>query len=107
MVDLPMAYHALGRRGDADAALAALIAKYEKNWAYQIAYVHAFRGDADQAFAWLDKAVEYRDPGIGDIVSENLFENIRSDPRWLPFLRKIGKAPEQLAAIKFDVKVPK
>jgi len=24
----------------------------------------------------------------------------------VPFLRKIGKAPEQLAAIKFEVKVP-
>jgi hypothetical protein len=32
--------------------------------------------------------------------------NLHSDPRWLPFLRKIGHAPEQLAAIKFDVKVP-
>ena len=32
--------------------------------------------------------------------------NLHSDSRWLPFLRKIGMAPEQLAAIKFDVKVP-
>ena len=32
--------------------------------------------------------------------------NLHSDPRWLPFLRKLGMAPEQLAAIKFDVKVP-
>ena len=29
-----------------------------------------------------------------------------SDPLWLPFLREHGMAPEQLAAIKFDVKVP-
>ena len=29
-----------------------------------------------------------------------------SDPRWLPFLRKLGMAPEQLAAIKLDVTVP-
>jgi tetratricopeptide (TPR) repeat protein len=107
MIGLPMAYHVLGRRADADAALATLIAKYEKDWAYNIAYVHAFRGEADQTFAWLDKAVEYQDPGIGGIVLENLLANIHSDPRWLPFLRKIGKAPEQLAAIKFDVKVPR
>ena len=33
--------------------------------------------------------------------------DILHDPRWLPFLRQIGKAPEQLAAIKFDVTVPK
>src|SRR5438874_6597090 len=30
MIGLPMAYHALGRKADSDAALAALIAKYEK-----------------------------------------------------------------------------
>src|SRR5207248_2209313 len=31
MIGLPMAYHALGRKADSDAALAALIAKYEKD----------------------------------------------------------------------------
>ena len=35
-----------------------------------------------------------------------LFSNLHSDARWLPFLRKHGMAPEQLAAIKFDVKLP-
>ena len=106
MIGLPMAYHALGRKADSDTALAALIAKYEKDCSYNIAYVYAFRGEADQAFAWLDKAVEYHDPGLAEIVAENLFDKIHSDPRWLPFLRKIGKAPEQLAKIKFKVTLP-
>ena len=106
MIGLPMAYHALGRKADSDAALAALIAKYEKDAPYNIAYVYAFRGEADKAFAWLDKAVEYGDPGLGEIVTENLFDNIHTDPRWLPFLRKIGKAPEQLAKIEFKVTLP-
>jgi hypothetical protein len=35
-----------------------------------------------------------------------MFASVHADPRWLPFLRKVGRAPEQLAAIKFDVKVP-
>jgi hypothetical protein len=26
-----------------------------------------------------------------------------SDPRWLPLLRKIGKAPDQLAKIEFKL----
>jgi TolB-like protein/cytochrome c-type biogenesis protein CcmH/NrfG len=106
MIGLPMAYHALGRKADSDAALAALIAKYEKDAPYNIAYVYAFRGEADQAFASLDKAVEYHDPGLFQIVPENLFDKIHSDPRWLPFLRKIGKAPDQLAKIKFKVTLP-
>jgi len=106
MIDLPMAYCALGRKADANAALNALIAKYEKDWSYSIAYVYAFCGDADKAFEWLDKAVAYHDAGLGGIVTENLFEKIYSDPRWLPFLHKIGKAPDQLAKIKFKVTLP-
>ena len=106
MIGLPMAYYALGRKADSDAALAALIAKYEKDASYNIAYVYAFRGEADKAFEWLDKAVAYGDPGLAEIVTENLFDNIHSDPRWLPFLRKIGKAPEQLAKIEFKVTLP-
>jgi adenylate cyclase len=103
MIGVPMAYCALGRKLDADAALNALIAKYEKDWSYNIAYVCAFCSDADKAFEWLDKAVAYQDPGLGDILTENLFDKIHSDPRWLPFLRKIGKAPDQLAKIEFKM----
>jgi len=103
---LPMAYHALGRKADSDSAMAALIAKYEKDAPYNIAYVHAYRGEADKAFAWLDKAVEYGDPGIGEIVTESLFDKIHADPRWLSLLRKVGKAPEQLAKIEFKVALP-
>src|SRR6185503_14111037 len=49
MIGLPMAYHALGLKADSDAALAALIAKYEKDGPYNIAYVYAYRGEADKA----------------------------------------------------------
>jgi TolB-like protein/Flp pilus assembly protein TadD len=106
MIGLPMAYYALGRKADSDSALSSLIAKYEKDTSYNIAYIYAFRGEADKAFAWLDKALEYHDPGLSEIVSDNLFDKIRSDPRWLPFLRKLGKAPEQLAKIQFKVTLP-
>jgi tetratricopeptide (TPR) repeat protein len=105
LLGLARAYHALGRKTDSDAALAELIAKHEKDWAYNIAYVCAFRGEADRAFAWLEKAVEYRDPGLADIASDRSFSNLHSDPRWLPFLRRIGKAPEQLAKIPFRVTI--
>ncbi len=102
-----MAYHALGRAADSDDALAELIEKYEEGSAYNIAYVLAFRGEADRAFEWLDKAVEYNDPGLVDIfASDILFANLHDDPRWLPFLESIGRSPEQLAAIEFNVTLP-
>jgi len=106
LIGLPMVYYALGRKVEADTALATLIAKFEKDGSYNIAYVYAFRGDADKAFEWLDKAVQYKDPGLSDIVAEDLFDKIRSDPRWLPLLRKLGRAPEQLAQIQFTVTLP-
>ena len=59
-----------------------------------------------KACEWLDKAVEYGDPGLSEIVTDNLFDKIHADPRWLPFLRKIGKAPEQLTKIEFKVTLP-
>ena len=107
MIGLPMAYHAVGRRVDSDAALAALIAKWEKDSPFNIGYVYAYRGEADKAFEWLDKAIGYGDPGLAEIVTENLLDKIHKDPRWLPFLRKIGKAPDQLAKIDFKVTLPK
>jgi serine/threonine protein kinase/Tfp pilus assembly protein PilF len=105
MVGLPMAYHALGQAAESDAALAELIEKYEQETAYNIAYVLALRNEADRAFEWLDKAVQYNDPGLVEIPATNLFANIHDDPRWLPFLESIGKSPEQLAAIEFEVRL--
>jgi hypothetical protein len=58
----PHAYCALGRKSDCDKAIADEIKHDEKDGAYNIVYVYAFCGDADKAFAWLDKAVAYRDP---------------------------------------------
>ncbi len=107
LMGVTMALHSLGRKADSDAALAELIGKFDKDSAYNIAYVCAWRGEADRAFEWLDKAVEYHDTGLVEIPNEPLFTNIENDPRWLPFVHKLGKAPEQLAAIKFDVRAPK
>jgi len=42
-------------------------------------------------------------------LSRRSAEPLRQDPlrpRWLPFLRKLRKAPEQLAQIKFKMTLP-
>lgn len=86
--------------------LAELIREREREAAFNIAYVLAFRGETDRAFEWLEKALTYRDPGMVDIATQPWFTNVHQDPRWLPFLSKVGKAPEQLAAIEFEVALP-
>ncbi|MEE8295815.1 MAG: tetratricopeptide repeat protein [Sphingomonadales bacterium] len=103
---LVTAYHALGDAAASDMALTELIEKYEQDAAYNIAYLLAFRGEANRAFEWLDKAVVYNDPGLSQIAIWPQFANIHEDPRWLPFLESIGKSPEQLAAIEFNVTLP-
>jgi hypothetical protein len=102
-LSLAKAYYALGRKAESDAALAELTRRYAKDAAFNIAYTHAYRGEADLAFEWLDKAVLYRDPGLSDIATFPSFAKLHKDPRWLPLLRRLGRSPEQLAAIKFDV----
>jgi TolB-like protein/Tfp pilus assembly protein PilF len=103
---LVMAYHALGQAAESDTALTELIEKYEQQWTYFIAAVLAYRGEADRAFAWLDKAVQYKTGELNFIVVEPRFTNIYDDPRWLPFLESIGMSPAQLAAIEFEVTLP-
>jgi TolB-like protein/Flp pilus assembly protein TadD len=107
LIGLVMVHHALGQAPESDAALARLIDEYEEGWAYNIAYALAYRGEADRAFDWLNRAVEYNDPGLTDIAIEPTFVNIHDDPRWLPFLSSQGRSPEQLAAIEFEVRLPK
>jgi hypothetical protein len=103
---LPMAYRGLGDEAKYDAAIADLIAIDAKKWPAAIASVLAFSGDIDRSFEWLEKAASSHDPSLASISVESLFANLHSDARWLPFLRKIGRAPEQLAKIEFKVKLP-
>jgi len=90
---LPQVYHALGRKAESDAALAALTAKYATVAAFQIAEAHAYRGETDEAFAWLDRAYKQRDSGLCWIKGDPLLVSLERDPRYKSFLRKM-KLPE-------------
>jgi hypothetical protein len=99
--------YAPGRTSDADAALKKLIDEHGNDASYSIAAVHAFRGEADRAFERLQQAAATRDSDLVAMFQDPLFDKIHRDPRWLPFLRKLGKAPDQLAAINLKVVLPK
>ena len=102
-----MILHSVGRQAESDAVLAELVERYAGDSAYNIAYVLAWRGERDRAFEWLDKAAMYDDPGLCEIAVQPEFASLHDDPRWLPFLRRIGMAPEQLSAIPFEVRLPR
>jgi len=86
---LALAYHALGRKPQADQALAALIEKFAADAAFQIGQVYAFRGETDRAFEWLERAYTQRDGGLSEMKGDFLLKRLESDPRYIPFLKKM------------------
>jgi len=93
LLGMALAFHALGRRSESDAALADLKEKESDVSAYQIAEAHAFRGEDDLAFEWLQRAYDQRDSGVGGIKGDRLMRGLVGDPRYKAFLRKL-KLPE-------------
>jgi TolB-like protein len=87
---LAVAYHALHRDPDADAALARLKAENGSDSAFFVAEVYAFRGQKDPAFEWLERAFVQRDNDLYDIKGAWLLKNLEGDPRYKAFLRKMN-----------------
>jgi TolB-like protein/DNA-binding winged helix-turn-helix (wHTH) protein/Tfp pilus assembly protein PilF len=85
-----IAYYALGRKKEADAALSELIAKYHASAAYQITEVYAFRSQPDEAFKWLDRAYVQRDDDLIVTKVDPLLKNLHNDPRYVAFLKKLN-----------------
>jgi TolB-like protein len=87
---LALAYQALGRRAEADSTLKAYEAEAARTDPARIAEVRAYRKEIDQAFAWLDRAWRIRDPSALSVKRTPLLANIRGDPRYKAFLRKMN-----------------
>jgi adenylate cyclase len=92
LLSLANVYHAQGRRTESDAALEELIETAPDTAAFQIAEIFAYRDDRDQAFAWLERAYAQRDAGMSMARSSPSLRGLHGDPRWLPFLEKVGLA---------------
>jgi serine/threonine-protein kinase len=79
-----------GNRAASDAALQRLQQLNGDAANYQYADIHAQRGEKDEAFASLDRAWSFRDPGLAYLKSDPWLAPIRSDPRFTAFLRKMN-----------------
>ena len=90
LVGIALAQHTLGHKEASDAALAQLIERHGNESAYQIAETYAWHGEPDRVFEWLERAYTQRDPGLGLTSSDSFFRPVHDDPRWLPFLDKMG-----------------
>jgi tetratricopeptide (TPR) repeat protein len=85
-----IAYQALGRKKESDAALRELIAKYQAIDPYLIAEIYAFRGQYDESFEWLDRAYAAHDDGLIYISLEPLLKSLHRDSRFAALLKKLN-----------------
>jgi tetratricopeptide (TPR) repeat protein len=99
---LALAYHDLGREEESAAAFLKMVESEGEVWPYGLARAYAWVGDVDEAFRYLQLTGEK----VGGAATNPLFQKLQDDPRWLPFLRSVGQAPEQLVAIEFNVRPP-
>jgi TolB-like protein/tetratricopeptide (TPR) repeat protein len=91
LAGLPLAYHALNRTADAEAALRQAIDKYADQMGYQVAQFYACSGQADAAFAWLERAYDQRDTGFAYwFKTDRVLAGIRDDPRYAAMLRRLN-----------------
>lgn len=81
-----------GDVAEAHAILAQLHAAAEQNYipASCFAWIHLGLGELEEAFAWMNRAVDERDPMMTPIRSYPFFDPIRADPRFAALLRKMN-----------------
>jgi serine/threonine-protein kinase len=101
---LALVYWAMNRHSDSDDALNALTARTASTDPYAIASVHAFRGEIDQAFQWLDRAYDAHESGLTGVKTDPLLRKLHVDPRFQKLLGRMnlpeGEGQSQHAGIK-------
>jgi tetratricopeptide (TPR) repeat protein len=83
-------YFAMGRKAESNAALARLTTARSSDAAFQIAEAHAYRGEPDEALAWLDRAYRQKDIELYWIKCDPLFRKLEGDPRYNALLHKMN-----------------
>jgi TolB-like protein/Tfp pilus assembly protein PilF len=81
-VCLAVTYQKLGRRADAEAVLAKLMAENGDSASYQYAQIYGQWGDIPKALEWLATAVRVRDPGVTFMKTDPLMDPLRKEPRF-------------------------
>ena len=81
-------YQTLGDAERATEELDELIALGDR-WTYQIAAVHAYLNEPDEAIYWLERAVDRADTSLSIISGDPFMDNIRDDPRFVEILKHV------------------
>jgi tetratricopeptide (TPR) repeat protein len=90
-LDLGFAYAVTGKRDEARRILAKLEKLHEQGVvpSGSVAILHGALGESNEAFAWLEKAYEERDPQLTYIKAGRRFEPLRKDPRFEQLVHRV------------------
>lgn len=102
-----MAFHSLGREAESQAELARLIETGPTQYQY-VAEALAWRGDKEEALAYLEKAAAESEPMDRLPVdwTRPLLRPLLETERGQAVLRQFNASDEQLAAIRFEPRLP-
>ncbi|MGA8277579.1 MAG: hypothetical protein WB784_05225 [Rhodanobacteraceae bacterium] len=88
---LALAWFALGDHAKADAALDDMIRADAQFRPVAIAMVYAYRGEKDQALAWLNRGWQARDPTVTTILYYPfIVPTLKGDARFSTYCRNVG-----------------
>jgi TolB-like protein/Tfp pilus assembly protein PilF len=91
-LDLGFAYAVSGHPDEARKILANLQQLHQQGIvpAASLATLYGALGESNEAFVWLEKAYQERDPQLTYLKAGRRFEPLRADPRFKQFLRRVG-----------------
>ena len=92
LAGLAQAYASAGTTDPMKAILLELNQRSHKDYVspYYMAKINAALKDKEQAFIWLERAYEERNPDLIELRAEPAFDPIRTDPRFTDLLRRVG-----------------
>ena len=90
LAGLALVYTAMGQRAQSDAALKELEESFAPADAYEIAEVHAYRGEADAAFEWLQRSYRTHNSKVLFVKSDPLLRSLHGDGRFNTLLAKLS-----------------
>jgi TolB-like protein/cytochrome c-type biogenesis protein CcmH/NrfG len=85
-----IALSGLDRGDEADVLLRELEENRGHDAAFQIAEIRAYRGEEDQAFQWLRRAMQQRDGGMTEVLGNPMFTSLWPDTRWPSLMLELG-----------------
>jgi hypothetical protein len=85
-------YAVTGKRAEARQLLQELEAKYvrRESLGQHVAEVYVGLGEKDQAFRWLEKDFVQRSGRLPHFIWRFTFDDLRSDPRYMDLVRRMG-----------------